>query len=111
MAPARCVICAKAITAFVLRLRKTVISARMTGRWSGSNRRVSTMSDITKRLRASISADTPARYPGLVNEAINEIESLRAERPSTVMDRRILCWGMACAFMVGVFVGLVVLGR
>lgn len=35
------------------------------------------MSDIVERLRWSISADTPARYPDLVNEAINEITELR----------------------------------
>ena len=36
------------------------------------------MTDIVERLRWSISADTPARYPDIVTEAIIEIERLRA---------------------------------
>lgn len=34
--------------------------------------------DIVERLRWSISADTPARYPDIVSAAIDEIERLRA---------------------------------
>jgi hypothetical protein len=34
--------------------------------------------DIIERLRWSISADTPARYPDLIKEAIAEIERARA---------------------------------
>lgn len=36
------------------------------------------MTDIVERLRWSISADTPARYPDIVTDAIIEIERLRA---------------------------------
>ena len=32
--------------------------------------------DIVERLRWSISADTPARYPDIVNDAISEIEAV-----------------------------------
>lgn len=37
------------------------------------------MSDIVERLRWSISADTPARYPDIVNDAIKEITKLREQ--------------------------------
>lgn len=34
--------------------------------------------DIVERLRWSVSADTPARYPEIVREAADTIERLRA---------------------------------
>ena len=34
--------------------------------------------DIVERLRWSMSAETPARYPEIVSEAADEIETLRA---------------------------------
>ena len=37
------------------------------------------MTDIVERLRWTISADTPARYPEIVTEAANEIERLRSK--------------------------------
>jgi hypothetical protein len=37
------------------------------------------MTDIVERLRASLSYDTPARYPEMVTEAADEIERLREQ--------------------------------
>ena len=45
--------------------------------------------DIIERLRWSISADTPARYPDIVGEAADEIERLRAALGKAFIAMRI----------------------
>ena len=45
--------------------------------------------DIVERLRWSISADTPARYPDIVNDAISEIERSRTALQTSLVAMRI----------------------
>ena len=45
--------------------------------------------DIVERLRWSISADTPARYPDIVNDAIREIERSRTALQTSLVAMRI----------------------
>ena len=44
--------------------------------------------DIIERLRWSISADTPARYPDIVNDAISEIERSRTALQTSLVAMR-----------------------
>jgi hypothetical protein len=47
--------------------------------------------DIVQRLRASLSYDTPARYPDLVTEAADQIETLRKLRAFDAQEIERLC--------------------